>query len=240
MRSAVIGSTAAVLAAATVAAGAPDATRAAAWSLRPEVTLPPAGYCLPANGVGAQVAQLVGAAGLPATATAPVAVLDDGVDGGAPELAGRVLAGVDATTGQPFAGDRTGHGTAVAALIAGGGPGGVGGSPGSPLLPVRIYDGAGVATATTVAKAIGLAVDRGARTVLISGWAPAGAATADDVRALSVAVDDALTRGAVVVGPAGGTADATTATLPQSLPHVLVAGSMTLGWVVSTFDSSGP
>lgn len=239
MRAAVIGSAAAVLAAAAAAAGAPDG-RAAAWSLRPEVTLPVAGYCLPANGVGAQVAQLVGAAGLAAVPTAPIAILDDGVDGSAPELAGRVLQGVDATTGQPFSGDRTGHGTAVAGLAAGAGPGVVGVSPASPILPVRIYDGAGVATSATIAKAIGLAVDRGARTILIAGWAPSAAATADDVRALSVAVDDALTRGAVVVGPAGGTADNTTPSLPQSLPHVLVAGSMTLASVQSTFTSTGP
>ncbi len=238
MRGAVIGSAAAVLAAAAAAAGAPDG-RAAAWSLHPEVTLPAAGYCLPANGVGAQVAQLVGAAGLAPVVTAPIAILDDGVDAGAPELAGRVLAGVDATTGQPFSGDRSGHGTAVAGLAAGAGPGVVGVSPASPILPVRIYDATGAATAAAIAKGIGLAVDRGAGTILISGWAAVGAATADDLRALSTAIGDALARGAVVVGPDGGTGDATTATLPALLPHVVVAGSMTLGSLQSTFNSTG-
>jgi hypothetical protein len=228
-----------MLAAAATAAST-DA-QAAPWSLRPEVTLPAAGYCLPANDAGAQVPQLVGAAGLAPMATAPIAILDDGVDGSVPELAGRVLAGIDATNGgQPFSGDRTGHGTAVAGLAAGAGPGVVGVSPGSPILPVRIYDATGAATSATIARAIGLAVDRGAKTVLISGWAPASGATADDVRALSAAVDDALSRGAVVVGPGGGTGDATTATLPSILPHVLIAGSLTLTSVQSTFSSQGP
>lgn len=102
-----------------------------------------------------------------------VAVLDSGVDADQPDLRGQVLPGADlvdgATDGRV---DHVGHGTTVAALIAGradDGDGVTGLAPGAKILPVRVlddknkYDDAGV-----VARGVRWAVDHGASIVNLS------------------------------------------------------------------------
>ncbi|MER7275819.1 type VII secretion-associated serine protease mycosin [Dactylosporangium sp. NPDC000244] len=104
-----------------------------------------------------------------------VAVIDSGVDATHPDLAGQVLPGLDLV--DPAAGDEgkvdpVGHGTTVAALIAGNnrdrsGAGGI--APGAKILPIRVldeankYDDPGV-----VAKAVRWAVDHRASVINLS------------------------------------------------------------------------
>nr|WP_229789284.1 type VII secretion-associated serine protease mycosin [Pilimelia terevasa] len=131
-----------------------------------------------------------------------VAVVDSGVDAGHPDLAGRVLPGLDlvddARDGRY---DAVGHGTTVAGLIAGradDGDGVVGLAPGATILPVRVldadnrYDDAGV-----VAQGVRWAVDRGARVVNISLGGGGGS------EALAAAVRYAADRDVVVVACTG-------------------------------------
>src|SRR3954452_21502089 len=108
----------AVAAAAVPAAGA-SLAQAAGWA----VTLPTAGYCVPAPDDASYVFRTVKANEIPFTATKPIAILDTGVDPNVPQLGGRVLQGYDALTGQPISDDPDGHGTQAAALAAGAGPG---------------------------------------------------------------------------------------------------------------------
>ena len=74
-----------------------------------------------------------------------VAVLDSGVDAGHPDLQGQVLPGIDLVDGATKDGrsDPVGHGTTVAALIAGRNDdttGVVGIAPQARILPVRVLD----------------------------------------------------------------------------------------------------
>src|SRR5690349_11433592 len=73
-----------------------------------------------------------------------VAVIDSGVDATHPDLAGQVLGGLDLVdVGGDGYDDEVGHGTTVAALIAGRGDdarGVVGLAPGAKILPVRVLN----------------------------------------------------------------------------------------------------
>jgi Subtilase family len=134
------------------------------------LTLPSAGWCVPAPTDASAVPRIVGALDAPAVATAPIAILDTGVDGGVAELAGRVLPGWDAASGAPVSGDWDGHGTTAAGLAIGAGPGMRGVAPAASVLPVRIYaPGARVASLDVVAKGIALAVAKGV--VVVTGMA---------------------------------------------------------------------
>jgi type VII secretion-associated serine protease mycosin len=131
-----------------------------------------------------------------------VAVLDSGVDGSHPDLAGQVLPGVDLVDGTTDGRtDPVGHGTTVAALIAGrndDGRGVVGLAPKVKILPVRVlnkenrYD-----DATTVANGVRWAVDHGARVVNLS----LGGTGASE--ALAEALDYAFDKDVVVVACTG-------------------------------------
>lgn len=102
-----------------------------------------------------------------------VAVLDSGVDAAHPDLAGQVLPGadfVDRTTDGRH--DFVGHGTTVAALIAGradDSTGVVGVAPHAKILPVRVLDAHNeYDNAALVADGLRWAVDHGARVVNMS------------------------------------------------------------------------
>jgi hypothetical protein len=106
-----------------------------------------------------------------------VAVLDSGVKGSLGDLRGQVLPGVDLTdhpTGaqddQPLPGEGDfGHGSAMAALIAGTGRGAgmVGVAPEAKILPVRVGAAEGASTSAAI-KGIHWAVDHGAKVISMS------------------------------------------------------------------------
>ncbi len=101
-----------------------------------------------------------------------VAVIDSGVDASHPDLVGQVLPGLDlvdsAGSGDT---DLVGHGTTVAALIAGraDGNGVVGIAPKAKILPVRVLDQQNrYNDALIVANGVRWAVDHGARVINLS------------------------------------------------------------------------
>ncbi len=141
-----------------------------------------------------------------------VAVLDSGVDASHPDLAGQVLPGmdfVDGTTDGRI--DPVGHGTTVAALIAGldtDADGVAGLAPKAKILPVRVLNNKNrYEDAATVAKGVRWAVDNGARVINLS----LGGAGASE--ALAEALDYAFDRDVVVVACTGNV-------LPQSSKQV--------------------
>jgi type VII secretion-associated serine protease mycosin len=102
-----------------------------------------------------------------------VAVLDSGVDAGHVDLRGQVLPGADFVDGTTDGRrDPVGHGTTVAALIAGradDNSGVEGVAPAAKILPIRVLDSQNkYRDATNVAKALRWAVDHGADVVNMS------------------------------------------------------------------------
>ncbi|GAB7052391.1 S8 family serine peptidase [Catenuloplanes indicus] len=129
-----------------------------------------------------------------------VAVVDTGVDVTAPALAGRVLGGESSGNAGTPAVDCTGHGTAMAGVVAAradGADGFSGMAPEAMILPVRVPVAAdGRADPRDAADAVRLAVDAGAGVVALT--VPVDT-TADEV---ATAVDEAVARDVAVVLPA--------------------------------------
>ncbi|MDR7280276.1 type VII secretion-associated serine protease mycosin [Catenuloplanes atrovinosus] len=130
-----------------------------------------------------------------------VAVIDSGVDDTHADLAGRVRSGFDlVTTGGDGTTDPVGHGTTVAALIAGvpDQSGIIGMAPDAQILPIRVLDKQNrYDDAQVVAKAVRLAVDNGAKVINLSlgglGSSPA----------LATAIDYAFVKDVVVIACTG-------------------------------------
>jgi hypothetical protein len=205
----------------------------------PALSVPAAGFCVPAPDDGSSVPRALGALGIGAPGTAPLAVLDTGVDPAVPQLAGRVLPGVDAATGAPLAGDFDGHGTEAAGIAASGGAGVLGVAPATPVLPVRIFDLTRTATAQTLARGIDQAVRRGARVAVIEGSGPLDAVTLEDRELLARAIGNAWAAGTLVVAPSGDEGT-DVATVAGALPHVLTVGAASPQGTRSGQSNSGP
>lgn len=155
-----------------------------------------------------------------------VAVVDSGVDATHPDLAGQVLPGLDLVDGSTDGRvDPVGHGTSVAALIAGRGDdsaGVVGLAYEAKILPIRVLDsGNEYHDAMVVARAVQWAVDQGAGVINLSLGGPAYSP------ALADALDYAFARNVVVVACTGNVLPASSAEVwyPAREPGVVaVAG----------------
>jgi len=127
-----------------------------------------------------------------------VAVLDTGVNGSVPDLAGNVKPGID-LTGSGLT-DVNGHGTAVAGVIAAhanNGLGGAGVCPKCTILPIKVMGNDGKGDLATVAQGIVKATQLHAKVIDLSLGGPVG------LDALKQAVDYATSHGSVVVAAAG-------------------------------------
>jgi type VII secretion-associated serine protease mycosin len=156
-----------------------------------------------------------------------VAVLDSGVDATHPDLTGQVLPGADFVDGSTDGRvDPVGHGTTVAALIAGridDGNGVAGLAPKARILPVRVLDKDNrYDDASTVAEGLRWAVDHGARVVNMS--------LGGTVRstALAEAIAYAYAHDVVVVACTGNITpdDATTVWYPAREPGVVAVSGL--------------
>lgn len=129
-----------------------------------------------------------------------VAVLDTGVDLGHPDLARRLVPGIDLGSGDGDPGDEDGHGTHVAGIIAAASDNGIGVSgaaPGVVVMPVKVMGDDGSILEQTVAEGITWAVARGARVVNLSLGGD------EESPAINAAIDNARAQGVVVVAAAG-------------------------------------
>ena len=109
-----------------------------------------------------------------------IAILDSGVDGSHPDLAGQMVPGYNFYDNNTNTADVNGHGTAVAGVAAaatnnGMGVAGVAGQ--ARIMPVRIADANAYAYYSTIAKGVTYAADNGARVVNCSYAGVAGSAT---------------------------------------------------------------
>lgn len=156
-----------------------------------------------------------------------VAVIDSGVDGTHPDLAGQVLPGLDLVQpGGDGHTDPVGHGTTVAALIAGRNDdsrGVAGLAPNARILPVRVLDAENrYDDAMIVAKGLRWAVDNGARVVNLS------LGGAGNSPALAAALDYAFVRDVVVIACTGnrGVSASTDVWYPAREPGVVAVSGM--------------
>ncbi len=145
-------------------------------------------------------------------------MLDTGIDREHPALHGAIAPGVSFLRGAPWDQDPSGHGTAMASLVAArphpGEDGLEGVAPRARVLPVRVADKDGRALLSHVAAGIVWAVDRGAEVVLLSMGGPVPAPVLDD------AVRYAEERGALVVAAAGNV-NVNVDLVPAADPRVL-------------------
>ncbi|WP_432040147.1 S8 family serine peptidase [Streptomyces cucumeris] len=171
-----------------------------------------------------------------------VAVIDTGVDATLPELRGRVLEGADASNAPTSAHkDATGHGTNIAALIAGTGAGGgmQGLAPASKILPVRtVGDRQKDAFDPLMARAIRYAAGHGARVLNISFGTDAG--DAKSFPKTQSAVKYALRKGSLVFAAVGNGGDESNLpAYPASLPGVVGVGAIDRSGKATKFSTTG-
>lgn len=165
---------------------------------------------------------------------ATIAILDSGIDASHPDFAGKLLAGYNSYNNSSDTSDSYGHGTEVAGVagaLTNNALGVAGVAGGAPLLPVRITDASGRATAASIASGIAWAADHGARVVNLSFSGIAGNAT------IGASAEYAAKHGTLVVAAAGncGCFDPT----PEN-PYVLSVSASDPADAVAYFSSSGP
>ncbi|MFE2877063.1 type VII secretion-associated serine protease mycosin [Streptomyces roseus] len=160
-----------------------------------------------------------------------VAVVDTGVKS-IPELEGQVLSGKDFTAGKADGDERTdydGHGTTMAALIAGtgkhpSGDGAYGLAPGAKILPIRIPNTGEADTTPSWAAAIRYAADSEARIINIS---QARSSKPEDDRERAEAVKYALSKGKLIFAGAGNNGDTHNRVMyPAATPGVVAVGAV--------------
>jgi type VII secretion-associated serine protease mycosin len=155
-----------------------------------------------------------------------VAVVDSGVDAHHVDLDGQVLPGLDLVDPQGDGDtDLVGHGTTVAALIAGKDDdnGVIGIAPKAKILPVRVLDQENrYDDALVVAKGVRWAVDHGARVINLSLGGSGNSA------ALAAALDYAFAKDVVVVACTGNASASPSAGVwyPAREPGVIAVAGM--------------
>jgi subtilisin family serine protease len=166
-----------------------------------------------------------------------VAVIDSGVQASHPDLKRQVLKGRDFVDSDSSAGDRNGHGTHVAGIIAARANNrrGIAGlAPSTRILPVRVLDSAGNGNTFDAARGIVWAVNKGADVINLSF------AGNDVDPQMQIAVDYAIRHNVVVVAAVGNEGCAAPTTYPAALPGVIgVAASDRRNWIGS-FSNCGP
>jgi hypothetical protein len=161
-----------------------------------------------------------------------IAVLDSGVAPDATFDQGR-LRSLDIGEGvAPGRGDEDGHGTAVAALVAGASADALGVAPAANILSIRVTAEDGRSDIFTVAKGIVAAVDAKVRVINISlgGY--------DTSVLITRAIDYAVAAGVVIVA-ASGNDQAPQITWPAADPRVISVGATDADGRQALFSNSG-
>jgi len=174
-----------------------------------------------------------------------IAVIDTGVDGSAPDLAGAVVGGTDfsglgSPNGQtPVGSVSSEHGTMVASLAAGRGTGGsngvIGSAPAASILSISIGFGEGSTSSDDqIAQAVTWAVDNGADVINMSLTRN----TLDWPKSWDTAFLYAMQHDVVIVAAAGNRGSGTTTVgAPATMPGVLTVAGVDINGEAS-FDAS--
>ncbi|CAI06772.1 S8 family serine peptidase [Aromatoleum aromaticum] len=131
-----------------------------------------------------------------------IAILDSGVDGSHPDLAGKLLPGWNFYDGNSNTADVTGHGTKVAGTAAAASNNSLGVASvagGAMVLPGRVASTSGTASYSMMAKGVTWAADKGARVANISYSGARGSLTVQN------AAQYLKSKGGLLVTSAGNT-----------------------------------
>jgi hypothetical protein len=134
------------------------------------------------------------------SASVTIAIIDTGIDGGHPDLAGKIVAGRDVIDNDSNPHDLNGHGThvaGIAAALSNNGIGVAGLDWQAQIMPIRALDEKGSGTTATITSGVNWASDHGADILNLS----LGGSFPDP--ALEDAVDDARSAGRLVVASMG-------------------------------------
>ena len=169
-----------------------------------------------------------------------VAVLDTGVDATHPDLAGKVGATRNFSA-SPDTVDRFGHGTHVAATVAGTGAAAdfrrKGVAPGAELMIGKVLDDDGYGYESSVIEGMQWAVAGGAKVVNMS----LGGDPTDGTDPLSAAVDEISEQsGALFVVAAGNAGEDSTVGAPGAATEALTVGAVDRDDKLAGFSSRGP
>ncbi len=135
-----------------------------------------------------------------------IAIVDTGVDLDHPDLAPKLVAGIDLVDGDETPDDPHGHGTHVAGIAAAAtdnAMGVAGGAPSAAIMPVRVLDAAGLGSDETIAAGIEWAVAHGADVINLSLGESGFAARLSKGGAINVAIRLATSQGVTVIAAAG-------------------------------------
>lgn len=172
-----------------------------------------------------------------------IAVVDTGVDGTHPDLAGRLVPGVDLVDPGTPAGvsvDPNGHGTHVAGIAAAATDNGVGISgtaPGAMIMPVRVLDATGAGNDEVIAEGIAWAVANGADVINLSLAESGFVARLSKNGPLNAAIREADAAGVVVVAAAGN--DGSRRQSYRIRVPVLVVNASSQDGTAATFSNTG-
>ena len=163
-----------------------------------------------------------------------IAILDSGVDATQPDLAAKLVAGYNTFSNTTDTSDAFGHGTEVAGVagaLTNNAVGVAGVASASPIMPVRVTNATGGATAASIANGIIWAADHGARVINLSFNGVAGNAT------IRTAAEYAYNHGTLVVAASGncGCADPTAET-----PFMLSVSATDESDAFAYFSTTGP
>ena len=134
-----------------------------------------------------------------------IAVIDTGVDLDHPDLAGKLVPGIDLAEPNTPPDDTDGHGThvaGIAAAVTGNGTGVAGVAPEARIMPVRVLDTLGTGETDVAIAGIRWAVDHGARVINLS-LGPVVPPLFGPDPDYEAAIAYAWSKGAVVVASAG-------------------------------------
>lgn len=186
----------------------------------------------PAAPFGTTALEWLGAADRPPNwgANVKVAVLDSGVRPH-PALAGVRIQSIDLIGGSGD-GAYSGHGTAVASLLAGTADGILGVAPGVQILDIRVLDASGSGDSFTLASGILRAADMGAQVITLS------LGTYGDSPLVRDAVNYALSQNIAIVAAAGNEGYANLA-YPARYPGVIAVGAVDATGLTAPFSNSG-
>lgn len=164
-----------------------------------------------------------------------IAVVDTGVDLKHPDLAPKMVPGVNTVDANGSAADDQGHGTNVAGIAASlqdDAGGIVGMAPGAKIMPVKVLGGDGSGSDASVAEGIRWAADNGATVINLSLGGPSSSQTG------ASAVKYALSKGCVVVAAMGN--DGTGGkSYPAAYPGVIAVGATDINDQVTSFSQYG-
>ncbi|GIH09201.1 type VII secretion-associated serine protease [Rhizocola hellebori] len=168
-----------------------------------------------------------------------VAVIDSGIDNNHPDMTGNVLTGLDVVVGGSGNGwgDKLGHGTGMAGLIAAHGhgagnkDGALGLAPKAKILPIRIETGSGYGDGKALAKGVDEAVSRGAKIITVPVNSDANSFDA---------VQRAVKAGVIVVASTGNRPRENFIGDPAAHPGVVAVGAVDKEGNIAEVSVRGP